>query len=133
MDEAITLSGPYLGATSGASIWVSWIVGHDFYHGNDEPNAPRVFHNSRTLSEYGVITMPYLKNLDRTRKSALLLIGMPLKIIGAEASPVRGSGVLNRGSIRTDRLAGELRHHDGFETYNDNGRDFCLPLRTRAR
>jgi arylformamidase len=69
------------------------IVGYDFYHGNDEPNAPRVFHNSRTLSEHGVITMPYLKNLDRIEKDRFTLIGLPLKVIGAEASPVRAVAV----------------------------------------
>jgi kynurenine formamidase len=65
------------------------IVGYDFYHGNDEPGAPRVFHNSRTLSEHGIVTMPYLKNLDRITKDRVILIGLPLNIIGAEASPVR--------------------------------------------
>ena len=65
------------------------IVGYDFYHGNDEPNAPRVFHNSRTLSEHGVITMPYLKNLDQIGKERFTLIGLPLKLIDAEASPIR--------------------------------------------
>lgn len=65
------------------------IVGYDFYHGNDEPSAPRVFHNSRTLSERGIITMPYLKNLDRIGKDRFTLIGFPLNIIGAEASPIR--------------------------------------------
>jgi len=65
------------------------IVGYDFYHGNDEPGSPRVFHNSRTLSEHGIITMPYLKNLDRIGKQRVTLIALPLNIIGAEASPVR--------------------------------------------
>jgi arylformamidase len=65
------------------------IVGYDFYHGNDEPNAPRVFHNSRTLSEHGVITMPCLKSLDRIDKDRFTLIGLPLKLIDAEASPIR--------------------------------------------
>src|SRR5215470_14388053 len=54
---------PYL--TIGATRWCIakgvTIVGYDFYHGNDEPGSPRVFHNSRTLSEHGIITMPYLK------------------------------------------------------------------------
>ena len=70
------------------------IVGYDFYHGNDEPGAPRVFHNSRTLSEHGVITMPYLKNLDRIDKIRFTLIGLPLKLIGAEASPIRAVALL---------------------------------------
>jgi arylformamidase len=82
---------PYL--TIGATEWCIEkgvvIVGYDFYHGNDEPGAPRIFHNSRTLSEHGVITMPYLKNLDRIDKDRVTLIGLPLNIIGAEASPVR--------------------------------------------
>ena len=86
---------PYL--TIGATMWLIdkgvVIVGYDFYHGNDEPNAPRVFHNSRTLSEHGVITMPYLKNLDRIERDRFTLIGLPLKMIGAEASPVRAVAV----------------------------------------
>jgi kynurenine formamidase len=84
-------ASPYL--TIGATEWCIEkgvvIVGYDFYHGNDEPGAPRVFHNSRTLSEHGIITMPYLKNLDRITRDRVTLIGFPLNIIGAEASPVR--------------------------------------------
>ena len=87
---------PYL--TIGATEWCIEkgvvIVGYDFYHGNDEPGAPRVFHNSRTLSEHGVITMPYLKNLDRIGKDRFTLIGLPLNIIGAEASPVRAVAIV---------------------------------------
>jgi arylformamidase len=87
---------PYL--TIGATNWCIAkeivIVGYDFYHGNDEPGAPRVFHNSRTLSEHGIITMPYLKNLDRITKDRFTLIGLPLKLIGAEASPVRAIALL---------------------------------------
>jgi arylformamidase len=82
---------PYL--SIGATMWCIRrgvvLVGYDFYHGNDEPGAPRVFHNSRTLSEHGVITMPYLKNLDRIDKDRFTLVGFPLRVIGAEASPVR--------------------------------------------
>jgi len=84
---------PYL--TIGATMWSSRrvvIVGYDFYHGNDEPNAPRVFHNSRTLSEHGVITMPYLKNLDRIKQDRFTLIAAA-QMIGAEASPVRAVAV----------------------------------------
>lgn len=84
-------ASPYL--TIGATEWLIGkgvvIVGYDFYHGNDEPGSPRVFHNSRTLSEHGVVTMPYLKNLDRIGKERFTLIALPLNIIGAEASPVR--------------------------------------------
>jgi arylformamidase len=87
---------PYL--TIGATRWCIdmgvVIVGYDFYHGNDEPDAPRVFHNSRTLSEEGVITMPYLKNLNLITKERFTLVGLPLNIIGAEASPVRAVALL---------------------------------------
>lgn len=89
-DQWMKLS-PYL--TIGATRWFIdkgvVIVGYDFYHGNDEPQSPRVFHNSRTLSEHGIITMPYLKNLDRISKQRVTLLALPLNIIGAEASPVR--------------------------------------------
>ena len=82
---------PYL--TIDATMWCIdkgvVIVGYDFYHGNDEPGAPRVFHNSRTLSEHGIITMPYLKNLDQITSERFTLIALPLNIVGAEASPVR--------------------------------------------
>jgi len=89
-DKWMKLS-PYL--TIGATEWLVEkgvvIVGYDFYHGNDEPGSPRVFHNSRTLSEHGIITMPYLKNLDRITSERFTLIALPLNIVGAEASPVR--------------------------------------------
>ena len=87
---------PYL--TIDATMWCIQkgvvIVGYDFYHGNDEPGAPRVFHNSRTLSEHGVVTMPYLKNLDQIDKERFTLVGLPLKLIGAEASPIRAVALL---------------------------------------
>ena len=89
-------SSPYL--TIGATRWLidkgAVIVGYDFYHGNNEPGAPRVFHNSRTLSEHGIITMPYLKNLDRISKDRFTLIGLPLNVIDAEASPVRAVALI---------------------------------------
>lgn len=89
--DAWMKASPYL--TIGATKWLIdsgvVIVGYDFYHGNDEPGAPRVFHNSRTLSEHGVITMPYLKNLDQITSERFTLIALPLNIVGAEASPVR--------------------------------------------
>jgi len=65
------------------------LVGYDFYHGVDEPNAPRVFNASRTLSEAGIVTLPYLNNLDRITERRVTLVALPLKLVGAEASPVR--------------------------------------------
>jgi arylformamidase len=65
------------------------LVGYDFYHGVDEPGAPRVFNASRTLSEAGIVTLPYLNNLDRITSERVTLVALPLKLAGAEASPVR--------------------------------------------
>jgi arylformamidase len=65
------------------------LVGYDFYHGVDEPEAPRVFNASRTLSEAGIVTLPYLNNLDRVTGQRVTLLALPLKLVGAEASPVR--------------------------------------------
>jgi arylformamidase len=65
------------------------LVGYDFYHGVDEPGAPRVFNASRTFSEAGIITLPYLNNLDRIPEQRVTLVALPLKLVGAEASPVR--------------------------------------------
>jgi arylformamidase len=65
------------------------LVGYDFYHGVDEPGAPRVFNASRTLSEAGIVTLPYLNNLDRIPGERVTLVALPLKLVGAEASPVR--------------------------------------------
>ena len=82
---------PYLAAS--ATAWcidrrVS-VVGYDFYHGNDEPDSPRVFNSSRTFSEHGILTVPYLTNLDAIPEGRVTLVTLPLKMIGAEASPVR--------------------------------------------
>ena len=82
---------PYL--TSGATRWCIdrgvVVVGYDFYHGNDEPGSPRVFNSSRTFSEHGIVTMPYLDNLDQASGQRVTLVALPLKLVGAEASPVR--------------------------------------------
>ena len=37
----------------------------------------------------GIITMPYIRNLDQISKRRVTLIAFPLNIIGVEASPVR--------------------------------------------
>lgn len=65
------------------------ILGYDFYHGNDEPAATRVFHSNHMLSEAGIVTLPYLNNLDQVEGRRVTLVALPLKLMGAEASPVR--------------------------------------------
>jgi arylformamidase len=73
------------------------IVGYDFYHGVDGPDAPRTFDVARSFSEAGIITLTYLNNLDRIQARRVILFALPLKIVGAEASPVRAV-VLEEGS-----------------------------------
>lgn len=65
------------------------LVGFDFYHGRDEPDSNVVFYTSRTFGENGIVTMPYLNNLDRISRQRVTLLALPLKMIGVEASPVR--------------------------------------------
>ncbi|HXP93635.1 MAG TPA: cyclase family protein [Candidatus Binatia bacterium] len=65
------------------------IIGYDFYHGADAPDAPRTFDTARLLNEKGIITLTYLQNLDQITKPRVTLLAFPLKIAGAEASPVR--------------------------------------------
>ncbi len=82
---------PYL--TRDAVKWVIdrgvVLVGFDFYHGADEPDSNVVFYTSRTFGENGVVTMPYLNNLDRITERRVTLLALPLKMLGVEASPVR--------------------------------------------
>jgi len=65
------------------------LVGFDSYHGKDAPDSNIVFYTSRTFGEHGIVTMPYLNNLDRITQRRVSLLALPLKMIGVEASPVR--------------------------------------------
>lgn len=65
------------------------LLGFDFYHGADAPNSNVEAFTARTLQEAGIVTLPYLRNLDRISERRVTLIALPLKMIGVEASPVR--------------------------------------------
>jgi arylformamidase len=82
---------PYL--TNDAIDWClakkALIVGFDMYHGADAPDSPVIFNTSRRFQAAGVVTMPYLKNLEKISNKRVTLIALPLKMIGVEASPVR--------------------------------------------
>ena len=65
------------------------IVGFDMYHGADAPNSAVVYNTARRFQEAGVVTMPYLKNLEQISKKRVTLIALPLKMIDVEASPIR--------------------------------------------
>ncbi len=67
------------------------VVGFDCYHGAEEtiPGQPRLWNSLRLLSEAGIVTLPSLMNLDEIGQVRATLVALPLKIVGAEASPVR--------------------------------------------
>ena len=67
------------------------LVGFDCYHGAEEllPNQPRLWHTLRLLSEAGIVTLPSLIQLDFIGQKRVTLVALPLKIVDAEASPVR--------------------------------------------
>ena len=82
---------PYM--TNSSTKWCAdkgvAIVGYDFFHGAPEPGVTRLMNNGIALHEKGILTMPYLKNLDQIKVPRFTLISFPLRVIGAEASPVR--------------------------------------------
>lgn len=65
------------------------LIGFDFYHGATGPGENE--HPTRVgdYARAGIITMPYICNLDKISKRRVMLIAFPLNIIGVEASPVR--------------------------------------------
>ena len=68
------------------------ILGYDFYHGGQPPNDRPYY--GRKLSEHNIMTMPYLSNLGAVGTERFTLLSLPLKMIGAEASPIRAIGLL---------------------------------------
>lgn len=69
------------------------LVGFDCYHGAKVPGENRL--SSKVLPEGGVLTLPYLNNLDRITKERVTLICLPLAMINVEASPVRAVVIEN--------------------------------------
>ena len=67
------------------------LVGFDCYHGAEEtlPDQPRLWDALRMLSEADIVTLPSLLNLHSIGTKRANLIALPLRIVGAEASPVR--------------------------------------------
>ena len=67
------------------------LLGFDCYHGAEETLAeqPRLWNALRLLSEAGIVTLPSLVNIDQVDERRVTLVALPLKIVGAEASPVR--------------------------------------------
>jgi arylformamidase len=65
------------------------LIGFDFYHGATGPGEDEYPDRMKTYARAGIITMPYIRNLEQISKRRVTLIAFPLNIIGVEASPVR--------------------------------------------
>lgn len=65
------------------------LIGFDFYHGATGPGEDEYPDRMKIYARNGIITMPYIRNLDQIGKRRVTLIAFPLNIIGVEASPVR--------------------------------------------
>jgi arylformamidase len=63
------------------------MVGFDMYHGKKPKGETR--NTSKIFPTGGVLTLPYLNNLDQISKERVTLICFPLAIVGVEATPVR--------------------------------------------
>ncbi len=68
------------------------VLGFDCYHGAEETlpePQPRLWNALLMLSEAGMVTLPSLMNIQDISERRVTLVALPLKIVGAEASPVR--------------------------------------------
>ena len=65
------------------------LIGFDFYHGAIGPDEDEHPVRVGDYARAGIITMPYICNLDRISKRRVTLMAFPLNMIGVEASPVR--------------------------------------------
>jgi arylformamidase len=63
------------------------MVGFDMYHGKKPKGETR--NTSKIFPTAGVLTLPYLNNLDQITKERVTLICFPLAIVDVEATPVR--------------------------------------------
>jgi arylformamidase len=63
------------------------MVGFDMYHGKKPKGETR--NTSKIFPTAGVLTLPYLNNLDQITKERVTLICFPLAIVNVEATPVR--------------------------------------------
>jgi kynurenine formamidase len=65
------------------------LIGFDFYHGATGPDEDEYPERTKGYARAGIITMPYICNLDQISKRRVTLMAFPLNMIGVEASPVR--------------------------------------------
>jgi kynurenine formamidase len=83
---------PYIGPDA-----VDWLVerkpalvGYDYAHSKDAPDSPRTVYALRGFLENDIITMGYIRNLDKINPAGeLTLVALPLAFTDVEASPVR--------------------------------------------
>lgn len=87
---------PYIGTDA-----VNWLaarkpvlIGYDYAHGKDAPDAPCEAHSLRTFLEANICTMGYLRNLDQIDlNKPVTLVALPLAFTDVEASPVRAIAI----------------------------------------
>ncbi len=65
------------------------LLGVDFFHGAKNPKVGREGALSEVLLKNSVVVLSYIQNLNRISKDRVTLVCLPLKMIGAEASPLR--------------------------------------------
>lgn len=65
------------------------LLGVDFFHGAKKPGAGREGALSERLLKSGVVVLSYIQNLKQITKDRVTLICLPLRMVGAEASPLR--------------------------------------------
>ena len=65
------------------------LVGVDFFHGARQPGSGREGAFSEQLLKNNVIVLSYIQNLRQITKDRVTLMCFPLRMVGAEASPLR--------------------------------------------
>lgn len=65
------------------------LLGVDFFHGAKNPKVGREGALSEVLLKHSVVVLSYIQNLHLITKDRVTLMCLPLKIVGAEASPLR--------------------------------------------
>lgn len=65
------------------------LVGVDFFHGARQPGSGREGAFSEQLLKNNIVVLSYIQNLRQITKDRVTLICLPLRMVGAEASPLR--------------------------------------------
>lgn len=91
-EESYDEKSPYISV--GAVDWLveqgPVLVSYDYSHGKDDPEAPSRYYAVRTFLEHGIVTMGYVRNLDKIDPGRPFRVAaLPLAFKAVESSPVR--------------------------------------------